>query len=484
MSTRMKKLLKLNMLILVGFLIVAALEMYIGIRANTPTGISYDPADEGYCAAYGIVFNTTQVEAIYLYPETILADPDSFLNSDPASIRLANLRDWYNEPLNMKQWVRQIERIADLPTDKREQELSFRLSNDVLAGKETFCRIVVPHVLSYLPEDVDISVTYYQAALDPFEVGFTDRGGIVTEVSHPVYAYAERLFGQGTTAIYNNMTHELFHHGFIDSALWQVEDPVESGALRELIRNLHNEGMAVNAGYRIRESYPSALRYADPLVRFQPLYRYLIGRMNKGFFDGAESKTEAELYQDLARLKRSQAIYFVSGYMAVRIEDELGREALAATAKTGPKAFIQAYNSVAEKGMEIHFVEPAVRAGSDYRDLRTAALNGDLARVRDILHDIQLGETPLLDFEAEGHLVHITGHILLRKGHLNLAEEAFQTLIKFDPQVSAGYVGLGDVYVQKGETDAAIKVYERAVELGSNDFWMKMQLSELQKDEL
>jgi hypothetical protein len=101
--------------------------------------------------------------------------------------------------------------------------------------------------------------------------------------------------------------------------------------------------MAVNAGYRIRETYPSALRYADPLIHFKPLYRYLIGRMNKVFFDGAESKTEAELYQDLSRLKRGQAIYFISGYMAVRIEDELGREVLATTAKTGPRAFIQAY---------------------------------------------------------------------------------------------------------------------------------------------
>ena len=479
----MKKFLKRTAVTILGTLIVLMVSAYIIIRVTTPAGISYEPADEGYCEAYGITIDSSQVEAVYLHPETILADPEAFLKRDPASIRLANLRDWYNEPLNKKQWVRQIERIAELPMDKRKQELSFRLSNDVLAGKETFCRIVVPHVLSYLPEDVDIGVTYYQAALDPLEVGFTDSGGIVTEVSHPVYGFSERLFSQGSAAIYNNMTHELFHHGYIDSALWQGEDQVNSGALRELIRNLQNEGMAVNAGYRIRETYPSALRYADPLVNFKPLYCYLIGRMNKVFFDGAESKSEVELYQDLARLKRSQAIYFVSGYMAVKIEDELGREALAATAKTGPKSFILTYNSVAEKGMEIHFVEPPIRAGFDYRDLRTAALNDDLAPVRDILLNIQSGETPLLDFEAEGHLVHLTGHILLRKGHLDLAEEAFQTLIKFDPQVAAGYVGLGDVYLEMGKTAAAIEAYEQAVELGSNDFWMKMQLTELQHDE-
>jgi tetratricopeptide (TPR) repeat protein len=459
-------------------IIIIALGGYIFVRASTPTGIEYDPADRGYCEAYGIEINASQVEAIYLHPETILADPEAFLSSDPASVRLANLRALYREPLNVRGWVRQIERIAGLPVGKREQQMSFRLSSEVLAGKETFCRIAVPHVLSYLPDEAKISVTYYQAALDRLEVGFTDRAGIVTAVSHPVYGYAERLFGQGSEAIYNNMTHELFHHGYLDASLWQVEDPVENGPLRALIRDLQDEGMAVNAGYRIREHYPSTLRYAYPLVHFRPLYRCLIGRMNK-VLEGAESRSVQELYQDVSRLNRGQAVYFVSGYMAARIEDQLGREALAATAKTGPKSFIHAYNSVAEKGMELHFVEPAVTAGSDYRDLRAAALEGDLARVRNILQAIRAGEEPLRYPEAEGHLIHLTGYILLRKGHLDLAEEVFQALIAFDPQVAAGYIGLGNVHMQRGEPAPAIENYERAIELGARDDWMIMQLAEL-----
>lgn len=458
--------------------IIVALGGYIFVRASTPTSIEYDPTDRGYCEAYGIEIDASQVEAVYLHPETILADPEAFLSSDPASMRLANLRALYREPLNVKRWVRQIERIADLPVGKREQQMFFRLSSEVLAGKETFCRIAVPHVLSYLPDEAKISVTYYQAALDPLEVGFTDRGGIVTAVSHPVYGYSERLFGQGPAAIYNNMTHELFHHGYIDASLWQVEDPVENGPLRALIRDLQDEGMAVNAGYRIREHYPSTLRYTYPLVHFRPLYRYLIGRMNT-VLEGAESKTVGELYQDVSRLNRGQAIYFVGGYMAARIEDQLGREALAATAKTGPRSFIRAYNSVAEKGMELHFIEPAVTAGSDYRDLRAAALEGDLARVRDILQRIRAGETPLRNPEAEGHLIHLTGYILLRKGHLDLAEEVFQALIAFDPQVAAGYIGLGNVHMQRGEPAPAIENYERAIALGARDDWMEMQLAEL-----
>lgn len=455
---------------------------FVTARALAPTGLSTDPADEGYCDAYGIVIDASQVEAIYLHPETVLADPEAFLSSDPASIRFGYLRAGYGEPLNVNRWVRQVESIANMPVEKRERQISYRLSREVLAGQETFCRIASPLVLSYLPEEVRIDVAYYQAALDPLEVGFTDRGGIVTAVSHPVYRYAERLFGQGKSAIYNNMTHELFHYGYLDSWLWQTEDPVENSALRELIRFLQNEGLAVNAGYRIREYYPSTLRYAYPLVHFRPLYRYMFGQVNK-VLENAESKTAEELSQDVWRLYRGQAKYYVSGYMAVRIEDQLGKEALANTVKAGPRAFIQTYNSVAEEGMELHFTEPAFTGQPVYRDLRTAALEGDLARVREIVQDIESGQTSLADAEVEGYLVYSAGYILLRSGHVDLAEKAFRLLNSSFPEVGAGYIGLGEVYEQRGETDTAIENYERALELGVHNQWVKVLIAEQRSQE-
>ena len=52
------------------------------------SGVSTDPADEGSCETYGVQIDASQVEAIYLHPETVLADPEAFLSSDPASITL------------------------------------------------------------------------------------------------------------------------------------------------------------------------------------------------------------------------------------------------------------------------------------------------------------------------------------------------------------------------------------------------------------
>ena len=70
----MKKILKRIALIFFGALILAVSRTYLFIRATTPTGISYNPADEGYCEAYGITIDSSQVETVYLHPETILAD--------------------------------------------------------------------------------------------------------------------------------------------------------------------------------------------------------------------------------------------------------------------------------------------------------------------------------------------------------------------------------------------------------------------------
>jgi len=169
--------------------------------------------------------------------------------------------------------------------------------------------------------------------------------------------------------------------------------------------------------------------------------------------------------------------------MAGRIEDQLGREALVATVETGPVAFIQMYNSVAEEGLELHFVKPDNEPVSIYQDLRASALEGDLNGVRGKLDAIQANPAPQLDIEAEGYLLYNTGHILLRGDHLELAEEVFQLHIRLLPQVGAAYVGLGDVYAQRGETSLAIENYERAMEIDARNPWVEVIIRELQNQD-
>lgn len=456
-------------------LVVGAL---IGARALAPSGVAYDPADEGYCEKYGITFNTDQVEAIYLHPETILFDPEGFLESNIASMMLMSYHTETNDPLDSDRWIRQIERIANQPIDERKDQLPYRFAGDVIAGKETFCKIVVPHILSYLPEGADASTTFFQTALDPINTGFHNRGGIVIGLSHSTYREAERFFGQGSTSVYNIMAHELFHRGYQHAWLYQVESPLENSALRSLIGLLQNDGMAVNAAYKITEYYPSNFDFSYWLLNFEPYVRYLIRQMNQ-VFDHVSSKPADELNQELSRLYRKSVHYVVGGYMAGRIEDELGREALVATVATGPVSFIQTYNEVAKEGMQIHFDESAHEPISNYQALRTAALAGDLDDVREYLDIFQARTDLHLDGEVDGYLIYTSGHILLNSGHLDLAEAIFQTHIRLLPQVGAAYVGLGDVYVQKGDISAAIENYVRAMEIDPRNQWAAVIIREL-----
>ena len=170
----------------------------IGARVLASSGVAYDPADEGYCEKYGITFNIDQVEAIYLHPETILFDPQGFLERDIASMMLGNHHAQTNDSLDVEGWVWQIERIADLPSDERQDQLPYQFAQDVIDGKETFCKIVVPHILSYLPEWADAGTTFYLTALDRIVTGFNNRRGeIVVAASHPLYKNSGENFSPG-----------------------------------------------------------------------------------------------------------------------------------------------------------------------------------------------------------------------------------------------------------------------------------------------
>ena len=113
---------KKKLVVILVVVTVLTLGIFLTARAIVPSGIPYNPADEGYCEAYGITIDTTQVDAIYLHPETILANPVAFLSSDTASLLLAQRHAEANDPLDIEHWVKQIDEIAGLPMDEREKQ--------------------------------------------------------------------------------------------------------------------------------------------------------------------------------------------------------------------------------------------------------------------------------------------------------------------------------------------------------------------------
>ena len=465
------------------YLLAAAIAFVSGLliafRVLAPVGIQADPDDQGYCEKYGIQIDDSSIGAIYGQPEQLLADPEAFLSRDAANLMLSKTYAESNKSLNVKRWLRQVKKISKQDHAARDSALVYRFSVDVLAGQETFCKLAVPHLLAYLPKGADLSATYYLHGFDAFS-GETIWSRIVIAMSHPLYVNTERFLGQGESAIFNIMTHELFHRGYNEASLWHTEFPLENSVVQSLIGAVQNEGMATYTAYRITENYPASLEINYTMQNVKPYVRYWIGRMNE-FFETADGKTETELYRDVQPLYTPEVFYTVGLYMAGQIEEGLGREALRATVVNGPQSFVRAYNSVAEDGLalSVDFTEASI--DPLFKALRTAALAGNLPVVRQSLEDIQKRQA-LSDFEREGQLLYNSAYVLLDQGEFALAEEIFYTLIGYNPQVASLYIGLGDVYAEMGDTGAAIENYQKAMEQEERFGWVAILIDELERE--
>jgi tetratricopeptide (TPR) repeat protein len=459
-------------------IILIGLGVFIAVRASVPSGIAYDPSDAGYCEQYGIEIDGSSVEMIFQHPEMVLADPEAFLGSDTATLVFYKLHAEWNTPLNVKRWTRQIEKISGLPEGKKEQESTYKFAREVAAGQETWCKIAVPHVLSYLPGGTDLNTTVYLLAFDPLVSGQGVWGRIVMSLSHPLYVNAESFFNRGTTSVLNILTHELFHVGYSNVKLNQSEITLASSAEQALLVALQNEGMAVRTAYTLREYYPCPLETVYLSHQCKPCVRYMIGRVNR-IFDKAGSISEAKSYKKIRRLYNNSAVYMVGGYMAEMIEEHLGKEALVNTLEIGPRAFVQAYNSIAEQGLEIHYETPDEYPDNIYTELHSKAIEQNYSGIRESLGAIRSSNQPV-DLETDGYLIYKSGYALLDQDQLDLAEETFKLLTEYFPETASLHIGLGDVCVKKGEISQAIDYYQRAVELEPRQQWLKVVIRELE----
>jgi tetratricopeptide (TPR) repeat protein len=199
---------------------------------------------------------------------------------------------------------------------------------------------------------------------------------------------------------------------------------------------------------------------------------------------------------DLARLWKKvgafcsgrREAYVVGAYMAKRIEERLGKEALVATVAEGPGSFIRTYNGIAKPGMRLVYQPPPVPEESVYLELRKAALAGDDAAVEALLATVEAamseGTSDAIDV-YEGYLLYVTGHLLLLRGRvdqgrLEQAIRAFRCLVAAKPELAAGHLGLGGCYQAAGQDDLARTAYAEGLRLNPHARWAAVALQELE----
>jgi hypothetical protein len=359
MSSKTKKVLMGLLLAPLGLIILCVgVGFVIFPRAELPPTLTED-----HCAQYGIQFDTTSIDKLYLGPETVLAAPEKFLSEDPAYLLLGESRLKGASPFQYEAWLRKIENLASQSLEQRQEHTPFRLYTLIMAHRQSFCKEIGHSVLSYLPEGADLGVTIYLTALDEPVPAQTGSGEIAFSLSHPLFRYAALIHEPtGLSTFYNLALQELHHIGFSNVFEWPSEEEHrENEIVIDMLVGLQNDGIATYIEYELFDRYPSPFEYFLYLLDKEPVVRWYIREMND-LFAIAQTRPEPfsaaydETYRQIGALcYRQKGFYIVGGYMAMRIEQELGREALAQTISGGYETFTEAYNKVAEEDLRIQW---------------------------------------------------------------------------------------------------------------------------------
>ena len=121
---------------------------------------------------------------------------------------------------------------------------------------------------------------------------------------------------------------------------------------------LQNEGMATYISYRMEPEYPAPFEWVNYLIDNETVVRWFIGQINGILADGSPppplGETYNQVYQRIGKIGyRWNGLYIVGGYMALTIEDQLGRDALVQTVEDGFYSFAETYNTLVDENMKI-----------------------------------------------------------------------------------------------------------------------------------
>ncbi len=257
---------------------------------------------EEQCSHHRIRLDGASIETIYHSPETILADPNAFLQEDTAYLLLGEHRARVNDPFSTKGWTNDIQALAKQPLAKRQQRTPYRLYQLIMAHQNTFCQEVASSVMAYLPEGTDAEVTIYLTALEGSAPAFASGREIVFSLSQPLFAGAQLIHEPtGLSAFYNLGLHELFHIYFNDAFEWpSLEEHMQNEIVMDMMTALQNEGMATYISHQLARRYPSPFEWFFYVVDVRPVVRLYINAIND-LFAIAQTKPTGDAYGDIYR---------------------------------------------------------------------------------------------------------------------------------------------------------------------------------------
>ena len=199
------------------------------------------------CEQSKIVFETASLEKIVNDPEWVLANQDTFWETERAQILTRKWADFVKWEIDYDKWRASMTEWASLPLDERQNHPLMKMTQRLIASKSEFMGKCLPHDCTFLPLGVDLSVTVqFTAFIPPFAFAMED---IVVDVASPYWK-------DNPEHILNLMVHEVFHVGYSFYRTLQTEKGLIEETLYRILDNMASEGICTYVGYCALPIYP------------------------------------------------------------------------------------------------------------------------------------------------------------------------------------------------------------------------------------
>ncbi len=291
------------------------------------------------CLESEVVLETGTLEKIVRYPEVVIEEGGAFWQNEKALVYTKAWSEGTNVPINYIRWWSRVGQLKELSEEERSHHPLLLMTDSIVAERDDFLTKAIPHICSFLPEDLDISIPVYFAAYIPPR-SFVS-GGVVINVS--------ASYWKGNVEnILNNLTHEIFHVGYSHMRRGRTEVALADRQLYDMLDALQNEGMATYVGYTAASLFPAPDEVDYRLLEDPDDVADLLEEVNALF--AKVGKVSDEELQRLAWRKgvTDRGYYIVGAHMARTIDSRLGRAALIETLSAGPLSFVRIYNSLVD----------------------------------------------------------------------------------------------------------------------------------------
>ncbi|MGB5873179.1 MAG: DUF5700 domain-containing putative Zn-dependent protease [Bacteroidota bacterium] len=335
-----------------------------------PTGLTFGQEKQD-CLQPDLPFVTSALERILRDPRAVLEDEENFWKEEKAQVYTQMWADNVGFSISRPRWREGIQELADLTREERLSHPLLRMAETIIRNKDDFLVRAIPHICSYLPDSVDISVPIYFTAFVPPRA--FAMGGLVLNVSASYWK-------GNPDNILNSLVHEVFHVGYSQLRSARSETPLAHKQLYQMLDVLHNEGYATYVAYGARDQFPAPDEVDFRMLDSPEEVRRQLGEVNAIFREVGRRSQESLQRYSWEKGVEGRAYYIAGAHMAQVIDAQLGRDALVGTLLRGPVSFVETYNTLVSA--ELHVLFP---------DNNAITAREEAAQEQDIVRIVLLG---------------------------------------------------------------------------------------------